>query len=83
MSQENYDEEFVRQLSSSYGQMETVLGADGYRVFMEDHRADQERTRADADRRKAIAASIRVLAFMAFMASIPVIVFLWKWALSA
>lgn len=83
MSQENYDEQFMRQLSSSYGQMETVLGADGYKVFMEDHCADQERTRADADRRKATAAAIRVISFMVFMASIPVVVFLWKWALSA
>jgi hypothetical protein len=82
MSNEDYHERFMEQLSSSYGQMESVLGADGYKVFIEDHKADQARVLAFADRYKAIAATIRILGFVSFLVAIPVVVFLWKWALS-
>jgi hypothetical protein len=82
MSNEDYRERFIEQLSSSYGQMESVLGADGYKVFIEDHKADQSRMIAFADRQKALAGTIRILGLTSFLLAIPVIVFLWKWALS-
>lgn len=82
MDDEEYREKFMQQLSSSYGQMETVLGADGYKVFIEDHKADQDRMRAAADRYRAVSGTIRIMGLVGFLASIPVMVFLWKWALS-
>lgn len=70
------------QVVSSYGQMESLLGADAYSVFIDDHRADQKYVLARADKIKAASASMRVAAFFGMLAAIPVIVFLWKWALS-
>lgn len=82
MAGEDYEDRFIEQLSSSYGQMESVLGADGYQVFIEDHKADQERMKAAADRHKATAALYRIAGLVGFLMSIPVMVFLWRWALS-
>jgi len=82
MSEEDYQERFMKQLSSSYGQMESVLGTDGYKVFIEDHKADQDRMRAWSDRYRAVSGTIRILGLVGFLVSIPVMVFLWKWALS-
>lgn len=81
-SHDDYQERFMQQLSSSYGQMESVLGADGYKVFIEDHKADQDRMKAAADRYRAISGTIRIMGLVGFLASIPVMVVLWKWALS-
>lgn len=78
---ENYHDKF-QQVVSSYGQMESVLGADAYKVMLENYRADQAMMMARADRQKAIGAAIRVGAFFGMMMAIPVIVVLWKWALS-
>lgn len=78
---EEYRDKF-EQVVSSYGQMESLLGADAYNVFIDDHRADQKYILAKADRTRAYGAAVRVIAFFGMLASIPVIVFLWKWALS-
>lgn len=78
---DDFQNRFVEQLSSSYGQMESVLGTDGYKVFIEDHRADQDRVHAYAERQRAIASSIRVIAGIGFLFSLPVMIYLWKWAL--
>lgn len=82
MDEEDYREKFVEQLSGSYGQMESVLGADGYKVFIDDHKADQQRSIAWAARQKSIANAINILTFFAMMAGIPTVVWLWRWALS-
>lgn len=82
MDSEEYKDRFIEQLSSSYGQMESVLGTDGYKVFIEDHKADQDRLRAFSDKQRAIAGVIRVATLVGFIVSIPIVVFLWKWALS-
>lgn len=81
-SNDDYQEKFLQQLSSSYGQMESVLGADGYKVFIEDHKADQDRMRAAADRYRAVSGAIRIAGLVGFLVSIPLMVVLWKWALS-
>jgi hypothetical protein len=83
MADDDYRERFAEQVSASYGQMETLLGTDAYAVFLEDHRADQQRILADADRRKAMAALLRITAFIGILFALPVMVYLWKWALSA
>jgi hypothetical protein len=75
-------EEFMKQMSDSYGRMETVLGADAYQVFLTNQLAEQERMKGLADREKAIASLYRIITLVILMASVPVIVFLWKWALS-
>lgn len=79
--QENYHDKF-QQVVSSYGQMESVLGADAYKVMLENYKSDQYMMMARADRQKALSAAIRVGAFFGMMMAIPVIVVLWKWALS-
>lgn len=83
MDEQDFQEQYMRQMSNSYGQMETVLGADGYKVFIEDHRVEQQRMLAYADRQKAVAATIRIGTLLGILMAMPVIVYLWKWALAA
>lgn len=65
----------------AHGQMESVLGTDAYRVMMNDHIADQKRTLSWADKQRAIARLIQSISIVTFAAGMPVIVWLWKWAL--
>lgn len=80
---EDYRKRFLDQLSNSYGQMESVLGADGYKAFLEGHKADQQRSISWAFKQRAIGNAISALSLIAFLASIPVNVWLWKWAINS
>lgn len=77
------NEEFVRQLSASYGQMESVLGADGYKAMVSDHIAHQIHVTARSEVLKALANGIRTVTGLAVLGAIPAIVWVWKWALNA
>lgn len=82
MEESEYREKFMEQLSSSYGQVETMLGADGYKIYLDSHKADVQRSISYTDRQKAITSAIHIVSFLGILTFIPVIVFLWKWAIS-
>lgn len=76
------DDQFEQVVGSQYGQMESVMGQDGYKAFVEARTAEGAGIKAYADRNAAVAQSIRILSFIAFVMAIPVVVWLWRWALA-
>ena len=75
------DDEFQAVLGPQYGAMESQMGQDGYKAFVEAQLANGAGIKAYADRNAAVAQAIRIACIIAFAMSIPVIVWLWKWAL--
>ena len=75
-------QQFNSVIGSQYGQMESVMGADGYKAFVEAREAEGDGLKAYAARHKAVADAIRIFTLVFFAASIPVIFWLWKVALS-
>jgi hypothetical protein len=82
MEENEYREKFMEQLSSSYGQVETMLGTEGYKIYLESHKADKQRMMAYTDRQRSITSAIHIGSFLGILVFIPVIVFLWKWAIN-
>ncbi len=82
MEESEYREKFMEQLSSSYGRVETMLGADGYKIYLDSHKADVQRSVAYTDRQASITSAIKIASLLGTLIFIPVIVFLWKWAIS-
>ena len=76
-------ERFWEQLNSSYGQAEAVLGSDGYQAVLNNQRATAQGMLAHADRVRAVAGSIRITTIVVMLAAMPVIVWLWKWAITS
>lgn len=79
---DDVDSQFQSVIGAQYGQMESVMGADGYKAFVEAREAEGDGLKAYAARHKAVADAIRILTLIAFLAAIPAIVWLWKAALS-
>ena len=76
------NDDFEHVVGGQYGQMESVMGQDGYKAFVEARNAEGDGIKAFAAKNVAITAAIRVFTFIGFMVAIPVIVWLWRWALS-
>jgi hypothetical protein len=76
------DDQFEQVVNSQYGQMESVMGQDGYKAFVEARTAEGAGIKAYADRNAAIAQFIRITGLIVFIMAIPVVVWLWKWALA-
>lgn len=79
---DDVDSQFQNVIGSQYGQMESVMGADGYKAFVEAREAEGDGLKAYAARHKAVADAIRIFTLVFFLAAIPGIVWLWKAALS-
>jgi len=77
------EDQFEQVLGGQYGQMESAMGTDGYRSFVEARNAEAAGFKAFAGRHSAVADAIRVGTLVFALAMIPVIVFLWKWAINA
>lgn len=68
---------------AQYGQMESQMGTEGYAAFLKTQESMRFAAMAHAERVQATTAAIRVSILVLFLASIPVIVWLWKAALDA
>lgn len=76
------EDEFQKVVNNQFGQMESVMGQDGYKAFVEARNAEGDGIKAFAAKNVAITSAIRVFTLIGFMVAIPVIVWLWRWALS-
>lgn len=74
-------DDFSEVLSSQYGVMESQMGQDGYKAFVEAQIANGVGIKAYADKNASIAGLIRVITGLCVLLTIPVIVLLWKVAL--
>ena len=68
---------------AQYGQMEASMGTEGYAAFLKTQESMRFAAMAHAERVQATTAAIRVSIITLFAMSIPVILWLWKWALNA
>ncbi len=75
------NEEFLHQMSSNYGQVESVLGTDGYEAFLQARRTEQKHMLAHAELTQSISFAIRWAVIVGMLMAMPVIVWLWKWAI--
>lgn len=83
MNGDDTNEEFLHQLSASYGQVESALGTEGYKEFLATRSAERQTYIAHAERTHAVANVIRLVTLVGMLMAMPVIVWLWKWAISA
>ena len=67
---------------AQYGQMEASMGADGYAAFVKAQESMRFAAMAHAERVQATTVFIRIGTLMLFLASMPVLVWLWRWAFS-
>lgn len=81
MNNDDTNEEFLHQLSSSYGQVESALGTEGYKEFLATRSAERQTYLAHAERTQAFATAIRIAMLIGMLMAMPVIVWLWKWAI--
>lgn len=85
MSMDRDDEENVHHqfeaVVGQYGQMESVMGADGYKAFVDARQAERDGIKAHGDKITAVAQMVRVITLVGFLAAIPLIVLLWKVAI--
>lgn len=73
--------EFLQQLSASYGQMESVLGQEGYVEFIRARQAERLQLIARAELSQSISAVIRIATLIGILMAMPVLVWLWRWAI--
>jgi hypothetical protein len=66
---------------AQYGQMESHMGTEGYAAFLKTQESMRFAAMAHAERVQASTVAIRITTLMFFLGMIPVIVWLWKWAL--
>lgn len=87
-------DEFVQQLLGSYGKMETLMGTEAYQLFIEErrerhqahileHQATVKVLEAQADRYEASAILLRAVAMVVLFFGMPILVWLWVWAVRA
>lgn len=81
MINEDDANEFLQQLSANYGQIESVLGTDGYAEFLRTREAERAYMNARGDYIRAIANTLRIFGLIGMLCAMPVIVWLWKWAI--
>ena len=75
------DEVFMQQLSSSYGQIESALGTEGYAEFLRTRETERRYMDSRADLTRAYANTLRIATLIGMLCVMPVIVWLWKWAI--
>ena len=80
---DNDDDRFIEQMSNSYGQIEATLGSEGYQTFLTGHKEVAARVKAHSDQVRAFTGMIHMGTLILLLAAIPVIVWLWKWAIGA
>jgi hypothetical protein len=66
---------------AQYGQMEANMGTEGYTAFLKTQESMRFAAMAHAERVQATTVALRIGTLMFFLASIPVLVWLWRWAL--
>ncbi len=75
-------ERFYQALNNSYGQMESVMGSGAYEAFLHHREAEVRALESLASRQRAIAAAISLVSLVGLLMAMPVLVWLWRWALS-
>lgn len=68
------DDHRFEEIAKAYGHVEATLGQEGYQSLV-------HASLSQSDLNKAKAGLIRILGLSVFLMSIPVLVWLWKWAL--
>ena len=68
------DDHRFEDIAKAYGHVEATLGQEGYQSLV-----NASLSRSDLDRAKA--GLIRIFGLSTFLITIPVLVWLWKWAL--
>jgi len=81
--EEEYNERFIEQLAGSYGQIEAALGSEGYKTFLDSHRANAAHVKAHSDQMRAWTGLIHMGTLSVLLSAMPVIVWLWKWAITS
>ena len=77
------DDRFIEQMSNSYGQIEAALGAEGYQTFLSSHKESAAHVKAHSDQVRAFTGMIHMGTLILLLSAIPVIVWLWKWAITS
>lgn len=80
MNEDDRDE-FLNQLAASYGQIEGVLGTDGYAEFLRAKQAEHDYLLARASLIRSWSSFVSAMAIIGMLVAMPVIVFLWRWAI--
>lgn len=62
------------EIAKAYGHVEATLGQDGYQSLV-------NASLAQSDLNRAKASVLRIIGLSIFLTTIPVLVWLWKWAL--
>ena len=68
------DDHRFEEIAKAYGHVEATLGQDGYQSLV-------NASLSQSDLNRAKAGVLRIFGLSIFLATIPVIVWLWKWAL--
>jgi hypothetical protein len=76
------EEKFAEQIAHSYGQIEAALGAEGYKAMLENQKQMNEQAKIDAELTMTWVLLIRIMTLLILASSIPVQIFLWKWAVT-
>jgi len=76
-------EQFAALLQGQFGHMEQHLGAEGYQEYVKNQAESRMVAEAYRKRHEAMTAIFRLVPLVVVMVAIPVIVFLWKWALGS